>query len=173
MIPDTKPTIATSRAAKREPRVIAHAAVTPAAHAIFPVPAEPIVDEGIFHGETVEVIERMRAGTPAGVIADFAGHLGITPEALFTTLRLPTRALKSRIKKNSLLTDVEQDRIYRLDRVWWRALDVFDGESSACHWVRGRVRSIGGVSPLSLLDTPVGYELVLRTLSQIEYGIVS
>lgn len=76
MIPDTMSTTATPRAAKREPRDIAHAAVSPVVHVLVPIPAEPIADEGIFHGDTTEVIERMRAGTPACVIADFAGHLG-------------------------------------------------------------------------------------------------
>ncbi|USX17271.1 DUF2384 domain-containing protein [Oxalobacteraceae bacterium OTU3CAMAD1] len=35
------------------------------------------------------------------------------------------------------------------------------------------MRSLGGVTPLSLLGTPAGDELVLDTLGRIEQGIVS
>jgi uncharacterized protein (DUF2384 family) len=33
------------------------------------------------------------------------------------------------------------------------------------------VSSLGGRTPLSLLDTMEGYELVINTLSRIEYGV--
>jgi putative toxin-antitoxin system antitoxin component (TIGR02293 family) len=72
-----------------------------------------------------------------------------------------------------ILSASEQDRLYRTEKVLTRALAVLEDEESAKAWIVRGNRSLGGEAPLSLLDTEVGYELVLDTLGRIEYGIVS
>ena len=63
--------------------------------------------------------------------------------------------------------------MYRADRVWNRALAVLEDENAVRDWINRDNRSLGGESPLSLLDTEAGYELVLDTLGRIEYGVVA
>lgn len=63
--------------------------------------------------------------------------------------------------------------MYRAERVWSRAVEVLEDEDSARLWINRNNRSLGGEAPLALLDTEVGYELVLDTLARIEYGVVS
>lgn len=115
----------------------------------------------------------MRRGTPSSVIPIMASRFGMSQDGLFDVLRLPRSTMKSRISKNETLSGSEQDRIYRADRVWLRAMEVLEDEDAARAWIRRSNRSLGGEAPLSLLDTEVGYELVLDTLGRIEYGIVS
>src|SRR5476649_1235875 len=126
-----------------------------------------------FHGDPTSVIEDMRRGTPSSVIPIMASRFGMSQDGLFDVLRLPRSTMKSRISKNESLSGSEQDRIYRADRVWLRAMEVLEDEDAARAWIRRSNRSLGGEAPLSLLDTEVGYELVLDTLGRIEYGIVS
>jgi len=124
-------------------------------------------------GDTYDVISTMRNGIPARSISETAARLGVSQERLFETLRLPKSTLKGRISKNELLSSAEQDRIYRAERVWARAVDVLEDEAVARSWINRENRSLGGEAPLALLDTEVGYELVLDTLGRIEYGVVS
>lgn len=128
---------------------------------------------GVFIGDTAELIQEMRAGTPATVIPLLAHRLGVSQDRLFEVLRLPRSTMKGRISKRALLSPVEQDRMYRADRVWSRAVAVLDDESAARSWLNQKNRSLGGEAPLSLLDTEVGYELVLDILGRIEFGVVS
>ncbi|WP_188130092.1 antitoxin Xre/MbcA/ParS toxin-binding domain-containing protein [Massilia mucilaginosa] len=72
-----------------------------------------------------------------------------------------------------MLSSTEQDRLYRAYRVWKRTLEVLDDEDSTRRWIVRINRSLGGEAPLALLDTEVGYELVLDTLGRIEYGVVA
>jgi len=127
----------------------------------------------IFGGNTSEKIRDMRSGTPASVIAALASRFGMSQDGLFEVLRLPRSTMKGRISKNEVLSASEQDRMYRADRVWVRAVEVLEDEDAARAWIRRHNRSLGGEPPLSLLDTEVGYELVLDTLGRIEYGVVS
>ncbi len=147
-----------------------------------PVPKDPVfpwrvTKRGIvvlaFDGDTSEMIKSMRTGTPASVIPELANRFGISQDGLFEVLRLPRSTMKARISKNEALSPSEQDRMYRADRVWLRAVEVLEDEDAARAWVNRKNRSLGGEAPLSLLDTEVGYELVLDTLGRIEQGVVS
>lgn len=126
-----------------------------------------------FAGDTSDMIRDMRFGTPASVIPDLARRLGLSQDGLFDVLRLPRSTMKARISKNEMLSSSEQDRMYRADRVWSRTLEVLEDEDAARSWIGRNNRSLGGEAPLSLLDTEVGYELVLDTLGRIENGVVS
>ena len=126
-----------------------------------------------FAGSAAQVIDDMRRGIPANVIPGLASRLGVSQDSLFVALRLPPSTMKGRISKNQPLSASEQDRMYRADRVWWRAVEVLEDEGAARAWINRSNRSLGGEAPLTLLDTEVGYELVLDTLGRIEYGVVS
>lgn len=127
----------------------------------------------LLSGDTSEVIKGMRTGMPASLISDLAERFGISRDGLCESLRLSRTAMKNRISKNALLSGPELDRLYRAHRVWSRAVEVLEDSGLAGAWISRTNRSLGGEAPLALLDTEVGYELVLDTLARIEHGIVS
>jgi len=126
-----------------------------------------------FAGDATEVINGMRRRYPARVVQEIATRVGVTQEALINALRLPASTIKARMSKDSALSGAEQDRMYRADRLWRRAVEVMEDEDAARLWISRSNRSLGGETPLELLDTEAGYELVLDTLGRIEYGVVS
>jgi putative toxin-antitoxin system antitoxin component (TIGR02293 family) len=127
----------------------------------------------VFVGDVSEVIARMRNGIPADVIAVFAADLGISEPRLLDLLRLSERRNKVLTGTNAGLPAVVQDRLYRAWRVLKRAVDVLESQEAAGSWLSCANRSLGGEAPLALLDTEVGYELVLATLGRVEHGVVS
>lgn len=126
-----------------------------------------------FRGNVSDVISGMRSGISAQVAPDVAQRLGLSQDKLFETLRLPKSTMKARLGKAQTLSPVEQDRMFRADRLWQRALAVFEDESATRAWIKRENRTLGGEAPLALLDTEAGYELVLDTLGRIEYGVVA
>lgn len=126
-----------------------------------------------FNGDTLEIIAKMRGGTPARKVPGIASNLGLSQDRLFDLLRLPKSTMKGRISADGRLSALEQDRVYRAEKVLARALQVLEDDNAAKAWLSRANRSLGGELPLALLDTEVGYELVLDTLGRIEYGVVS
>lgn len=124
-------------------------------------------------GSRTNLIHIMRAGIKASWIPRIAENLGITQDKLLEQLRLPKSTIKGRIGRDELLSPFEQDRIYRVNRVLERAMQVLEDDEAARMWISHKNRSLGNEAPLSLLDTEVGYELVLDTLGQIEHGVIS
>lgn len=126
-----------------------------------------------FEGDAFKIITIMRRGTPARTVPGIASNLGVSQDRLFELLRLPKSTVKGRISADGKLSATEQDRVYRAEKVLSRALEVLEDEDAAKGWLNQANRSLGGEIPLALLDTEVGYELVLDTLGRIEYGVVS
>ena len=126
-----------------------------------------------FGGDTSSVMRELRRGTSARIVPQVAKRLGLSQERLLDYLRLPKSTVKGRVSKGQVLASSEQDRMYRVNRVLNRAVEVLEDEDAARNWIKLENRSLGGHSPLSILDTEAGYELVLNTLSQIEYGVIS
>ena len=48
---------------------------------------------------------------------------------------------------------------------------VFEDAQAALNWMQSPNASLGGVTPLSLLDTEIGADSVLDTLGRIEHGV--
>lgn len=126
-----------------------------------------------FQGNVEHVIRSMREGVNANAIPQFAARFGLTQEKFLELLRLPKSTLKARIKNGDTLSPLEQDRLYRADKVWHRALSVLEDTAAVQNWIVRQNRALGGEMPFALLDTEAGYELVLDTLGRIEYGVIA
>lgn len=118
-------------------------------------------------------VAEMRQGIASNIVPEIARVLNITQDKLFECLNLPKSTIKSRIAKSNPLSSVEQDRFYRVNKILSTATRILGDGESAKKWVLRNNRSLGGESPMSLLDTEAGYELVMDTLSRIEFGVIS
>ena len=122
-------------------------------------------------GEPEQVIERTRKGLPAQTIDFLAGVLALSRSAFLDVVRIPLSTAERRLRTGESLTAEESDRIIRVAKILRRAVEVFGDEGQAKAWMTDSVSSLGGRSPLSLLDTMEGYDLVANTLVRIEYGV--
>ena len=122
-------------------------------------------------GEPEQVIERTRKGLPAQTIDFVAGLLALSRSALLDIVRIPLSTAERRLRIGESLTAEESDRIIRVAKILRKAVEVFGDEHQGKAWMTDSVSSLGGCSPLSLLDTIEGYDLVTNTLARIEYGV--
>ena len=117
-----------------------------------------------------EWIELVRRGLPARAIDAIAQAVQLTQAELSQTLAIPERTLIRRKKEGTLSTD-ESAKLLRVARIMQRAIDIFDDRDGALDWLKSANDSLGGVTPLSLLDTDLGAETVLDTLGRIAHGV--
>lgn len=113
----------------------------------------------------------IRNGVAVNLVEDVAKFLRVRREILCESLGLDPSSIELRIAGNELLISWEAGRIYLVYRIFLRALEVFEVEDGAVNWLTGKIPALGGVTPLSLLDTPAGFELVIDTLGQLAYGV--
>lgn len=121
-------------------------------------------------GTAADWIDMVRRGLPARAVAAIARAVELTQSELSETLAIPERTLIRR-KKEGTLSAEESAKLLRLARVMQRAVEVFEDRANALHWLKSANHALGDVTPLSLLDTDLGAELVLDTLGRIEHGV--
>lgn len=115
-------------------------------------------------------IEIVRHGLPAVAIDAVARAVQLTQAELSETLAISERTLIRRKKEGTLSTE-ESAKLLRVARITHRAIEVFEDRLAALDWLKSINRALGGVTPLSLLDTDLGAETVLDTLGRIEHGV--
>jgi putative toxin-antitoxin system antitoxin component (TIGR02293 family) len=84
---------------------------------------------------------------------------------------LPARTLKHRKEKNQPLSLEEADRTLRVAKIIKLADHVFGNHDKALRWLRRDNQRLEGRSPLEMLRSEVGGDLVRQMLYQIDEGI--
>lgn len=157
-----------STAAASEHMVTVHSA-TDGIHGTVVKPIVTVV-YGRDYGDRVFL---SRTGLPATAVDTLADRLGLSRAKFTQALQLKVSTIERRLAAKQVLSPAETDKLYRVEKVLARAAEVLEDESAAKAWIQREIRSLGGVSPLSLLDTEAGVDLVMDTLARIEYGIAA
>lgn len=118
-------------------------------------------------------IHQVRNGLPAAFVAEMSEALSMPRASYLDSLQLPRSTIESRIKNKKPLTSTESDAVLRTAKALAKAEAVFEDRDAAAKWFKRDNRSLGGVAPVSLMDTEGGIELVMQTLGRIEYGVVA
>ncbi|MBI3181138.1 MAG: DUF2384 domain-containing protein [Myxococcales bacterium] len=109
-------------------------------------------------------------GLPSTSLAALSSSLGWSRADLVKELGIAPRTAARRLKSKQALSPKESERVLRLARVLARAVDVLESLKSARRWLVEPNAALGRRTPLSLLSTDIGTELVLNELGKIDYG---
>jgi putative toxin-antitoxin system antitoxin component (TIGR02293 family) len=121
------------------------------------------------HPSELQVAEMVERGLPTQSV-DFLRSEGLTFSEVHQIV-LPARTLKHRKDKKQALSVEESDRTLRLARVITLADQVFANHEKALRWLRSENQRLDGRTPLELLRSEVGGDLVRQMLYQIDEGI--
>jgi putative toxin-antitoxin system antitoxin component (TIGR02293 family) len=120
----------------------------------------------------VDWISAIRKGFPASALDSLGRTVNATNAECALMLGISVRALTWRRNKGTL-THNESERLFRVARVIARSEDVFVDLANGFVWLKDPNISLGGVMPISLLDTETGAEMVMDVLGRIEHGVVA
>ena len=119
---------------------------------------------------SLDWVYMIRKGFPSKVLDSFGANIGATNAELAQMLGISVRALAWRRRKG-ILAPSESERILRVARVVGRAEEVFGDLTNGLEWMKSPNGSLGGVTPMSLLDTDIGADWVMDALGRVEHGI--
>jgi putative toxin-antitoxin system antitoxin component (TIGR02293 family) len=119
---------------------------------------------------TLDWVAVIRHGIPSSAVDAMTRLTQLSQAELAIAVGIPERTLARR-KREGRLNSEESSRLIRLARVVSRGEQVFEDLDAAVDWLKSANASLGGITPLSLLDTDIGAECVMDTLGRIEQGI--
>lgn len=118
-----------------------------------------------------ELIERVEEGFETEAVERFRQKLHLSAEETAVLLRTSTRTLLRR-QKQGRLGERESDLLYRLVRLYERAVEVFGHEDDARRWLKQPQWGLGGAVPLHYARTEPGAHEVEALLDRIDYGVL-
>ena len=119
-----------------------------------------------------ELQEAVREGFPPAVVEELMRASGMTLKELAGALDLSPRSLQRR-RHAGRLARYESDRLYRLARIVALADDCLGDHQRALRWLKHPNGALGGVAPVSAIDTELGARQVENVLGRIAYGGIS
>ncbi len=119
-----------------------------------------------------ELIARSRQGMAHTEVRGLATLLDLTIRELATLLSMNERTLARRLVSGTL-NKVESERLLLLKALAAHGLRVFEDQGKFNRWLRRPLEILEGQSPLQLLDTATGFQVVDQLLGRIEYGVYS
>jgi putative toxin-antitoxin system antitoxin component (TIGR02293 family) len=128
---------------------------------------------GVETGDRIRVIEAVERGFESSAVTRLAGTFEISEGDVLDPADFPRSTFSRRKKQKKRLTSNESDRLYRVTRLFGRAVEVLGDESVAQQWMHTPKRALGGVSPLVMARTDAGAQEVEDLLGRIEYDIPS
>ena len=119
-----------------------------------------------------KLIESIKKGLPFSGFEKLRSLLGVAAKELAGTLQIATRTLAHRREAGRLRPD-ESERLYRVARLFDRAIELMGSEEAARTWFTTPKRALGGVSPLQFADTEPGAREVEHLIGRLEHGVFS
>jgi putative toxin-antitoxin system antitoxin component (TIGR02293 family) len=116
-----------------------------------------------------EVIGIVRRGLPAHALRAIEDKLGVTRPVLSALLSIPERTLARRMSGEPLSKD-ESDRVFRAARAYHMAVATLGTPDKARRWLSKANVALGGVAPITLLDTETGGRQVENVLGHVASG---
>jgi putative toxin-antitoxin system antitoxin component (TIGR02293 family) len=119
--------------------------------------------------EPLELISLIRNGVPGDAIGKVAKVMMVPKTQLYNLLHISPRTAQRTFASH---LDVEKSsHLVQIAKVYSRCLTIFKDPTKAVNWLQSPNYSLGDQSPLALLDTSEGIELVQDSLTRIEYGV--
>ena len=116
--------------------------------------------------------DAIRDGFPPRVVDELIRASGLTLKELAGALDLSARSLQ-RHRRSGRLARFESDRLYRLARIIALADEYLGDHERALRWLKRPNHALGGMAPVSVIDTELGARQVENLLGRIAYGGIS
>lgn len=120
--------------------------------------------------EPMDFINAIRTGLPGTSVNAVSEVLQVSKGEMYSLLHITPRTAQRIVRSERLDVDIS-DHIVQLMNIHKKCIEVFEDGEKAMRWLKTSNFALGDQTPLSLLDTTAGIELVADTLTRIEYGV--
>lgn len=131
---------------------------------------EPVLRQALHN--RLDLIALSRRGVPKAALVHLAQYLSCTLHDLVALLPVTERTLQ-RYSPQQLLNRMVSEHILQLAEVAARGVEVFGDKASFLAWLHHPHTALANHTPMSLLHSRFGAEMILDELGRLEHGIVA
>lgn len=120
----------------------------------------------------LDMIELGDQGVPKSALKNLADFLGLSPGQIAALLSISERTLQRYTATRRFNRNISE-HILHLAEVAARGVDVFEDKTRFLLWLNHPNLALGGETPVNLLKSRFGADMILRELGRIEHGVFS
>ena len=135
-------------------------------------PLSLLMGEFLSHPSDFDLVTVAREGIAKRKLLSLARKLSLTIQELADILHISERTLQ-RYSPDTFIKTEHADRAIELARLYERGIEVLGSAEAFNSWMRQPNYTLKNQAPLSLLDTSIGFTMVLDVLGRIEHGVYS
>lgn len=120
----------------------------------------------------MDLVRLSRKGIKKSALGNISSALNITMKELAKLLPVTERTLQRRAA-NSLLNSTTSQQAILLGQLITRGTEIFGNREVFQQWVRQSNKALGNYTPLDIMDTAIGIQLVIDILGRLEHGVYS
>ncbi|MEX0608087.1 MAG: antitoxin Xre/MbcA/ParS toxin-binding domain-containing protein [Balneolaceae bacterium] len=137
-------------------------------------PYEIIFEEAVAYttGSDMDMIEMARKGVSKKSLLNLSKLGSIPVKKLSELLPVSERTIQ-RYKNHEKFNSDVSEHLILIAKVLFRAEEVFENKNKMQNWLQTPLLGFGQKTPLSLLDTSFGAQLLMDELGRLEQGVYS
>jgi putative toxin-antitoxin system antitoxin component (TIGR02293 family) len=116
-----------------------------------------------------DILTGAKKGIQKTMLLSIARDSGLTLKQLSFFLRISVRSIQDK-EPNQLIAPGASERALYIARLFNSGIKVFGSRDKFYRWLNSENQALGGVKPITYLDTFSGIQLVMDELNAIEYG---
>ena len=120
----------------------------------------------------MSLVQLSRKGIKKAALTNLANALHISNKELAKLLPVTERTLQRRAS-NSLLNSTTSQQAILIGQTITRGVAIFGSKEKFQSWVHQSNQALGGHTPLDIMDTTIGVQLVMDILGRLEHGVYS
>jgi putative toxin-antitoxin system antitoxin component (TIGR02293 family) len=128
------------------------------------------LEKRLASGSGIELHREIEAGIPGKSIPTLIIVLDMTREDFSDLLGRARKTLNDLVQREHL-SRADSDLLYRIARAIVHAVSVCEDAGYAVQWLKESNEALAGATPLSLLGTVEGDEVVHSELGAVEHGM--
>jgi putative toxin-antitoxin system antitoxin component (TIGR02293 family) len=119
------------------------------------------------------IIQFLKGGVPYAAVLRFQKASRLSLESISQATQISLRTLARR-KIEGRLNSLESERLFRLARLFEKAVNYHEGDVDAARsWMESPKLALGNESPLEMAESEIGAREVEDLLDRLEFGVYS
>ncbi|HEU4901656.1 MAG TPA: antitoxin Xre/MbcA/ParS toxin-binding domain-containing protein [Flavisolibacter sp.] len=126
----------------------------------------------VYQWNSFEKIDAIKEGVSKEELENLKNGAELDYDTLAKLLNVTKATLHSK-KGKAKFDQYISERIFLIADLYSYGYEVFGNRQKFNSWMKHENRALGGITPLSLIDTLYGIEEVRHLIGRIEYGVYS
>ncbi len=126
----------------------------------------------VYQWSSYQKIDAIKEGISKEELENLKEQTGLDYDTLSKVLSVAKATLHAKKGQAKFDTSVSE-RLLLLADIYSYGYQVFESKEGFNQWMKKENRALGGVAPLTLLDTLYGMDEVKHLIGRIEYGVYS